>query len=506
MYPWYSLCGIHVMEFLQDLLLPKTFNRFSYVANVFWISFGGILFVIFLDMEINESRRDFVCGSSGDSKELIRGMCWEQYKKQINKFGIPMYGFLIINFCLTALVWIIYSQAVKSKVNELELLAQEQNPGGLTPRKKLFKCYCGQLVVRFLLGIVFVLLQVLLLYPRCFPPIFHCTLPREGNLTALPKLIQAQTSYECNDQRARSKTFWACVVIVVTGTFALLVLIEMIYILFVLPRKVNEYLEDSQFYKYYLKTNLPIDEPGNPVSPRRRPYFRKTRSQHFLRCLQTAKSERESMTVRNETRLHDAESQFTIEEPLDSQKEYVVTISVSPTCECEDYQKYKGNQLCKHIIWLYLYQLKVDEEHCLIQQILLKQNEVRQILKIPQVKVILSNDKRNAAGQGRTWYLSHKKNNPVTCVAKAFRCKKEISPGKLCVFVEGLQVRQLQPPEVSESKFYFCPSIDCLRQIPLWSNLEFPTKISVRNDVSPDQFKTTEKDGLPLFLSEHDLR
>ena len=85
MYPWYSLCGIHVMEFLRDLLLPKTFNRFSYVANVFWISFGGSLFAIFLDMEINESRRDFVCGSSGDSKELIRGMCWEQYKRQINK-------------------------------------------------------------------------------------------------------------------------------------------------------------------------------------------------------------------------------------------------------------------------------------------------------------------------------------------------------------------------------------------------------------------------------------
>ena len=120
MYPWYSLCGIHVMEFVKELLLPKTFNQFSYVANVFWIFLEGILFVIFLDVEINERRLDFVCGSSDDSKELIRGRCWEQYKKQFNKFGIPMYGFLIVNFCVTASVWVIYSRAVKSRVNELK--------------------------------------------------------------------------------------------------------------------------------------------------------------------------------------------------------------------------------------------------------------------------------------------------------------------------------------------------------------------------------------------------
>ena len=61
------------MESLEKLLFPKTFNRFSYVANVFWIFLQGILFGIFLDIEINESRLDFVCGSNDDSEELIRG-------------------------------------------------------------------------------------------------------------------------------------------------------------------------------------------------------------------------------------------------------------------------------------------------------------------------------------------------------------------------------------------------------------------------------------------------
>lgn len=38
-------------------------------------------------------------------------------------------------------------------------------------------------------------------------------------------------------------------------------------------------------------------------------------------------------------------------------------------------------------MWVYIYQLKVDEEHCLIQQIALEGNEVidKEILKIPRV-------------------------------------------------------------------------------------------------------------------------
>ena len=70
------------MESLKKLLFPKTFNKFNYVANVFWIFLQGILFGIFLDIEINESRLDFVCGSNDDTEELIRGMCWEQYEKK----------------------------------------------------------------------------------------------------------------------------------------------------------------------------------------------------------------------------------------------------------------------------------------------------------------------------------------------------------------------------------------------------------------------------------------
>ena len=106
------------MEHLKGLLAPKTLHWFSYGANICWMVLGIILLAIFADIENNEPRFDFCCGSNGD-KELIRGKCYEQYEKQYIKIGIPLYGFVIINFIVTASVCGIYSQVVKSRVDEL---------------------------------------------------------------------------------------------------------------------------------------------------------------------------------------------------------------------------------------------------------------------------------------------------------------------------------------------------------------------------------------------------
>ena len=250
------------MEGLKDLLAPKTLHWFSYVANVCWILLGIILSAIFLDIENSEPRFDFRCGSNGD-KELIRGKCYEQYDKQYNKF--PVYGFVIINFLVTASVCGIYSQAVKSKVEDLE-----NNPSnadddveGQTPRKKLFKAYCLQLLARFALGISFVLLQTKLFYPLSFPSNFNCNLTRDGKFSDITASgsrngTQTQTSYECHNQRAAKKTFWADAVIVVTGTFASLVFIESLFMLLWCTRKVGSFkafTEDQIFHEYYLSSN-----------------------------------------------------------------------------------------------------------------------------------------------------------------------------------------------------------------------------------------------------------
>ena len=251
------------MEGLKDLFAPKTLHWFSYVANVCWILLGIILSAIFLDIENSEPRFDFRCGSNGD-KELIRGKCYEQYDKQYNKF--PVYGFVIINFLVTASVCGIYSQAVKSKVEELENNARNADDdveGQPTPRKKLFKAYCLQLLVRFVLGIFFILLQIKLLYPLSFSSNFDCNLTRDGNFadisaSASRNVTQTETSYECHNKRAAKKTFWAYAVIVVTGSFALFVFIESLFML-LRARKVKDFMEDPNFHKYYLSSNRQVN-------------------------------------------------------------------------------------------------------------------------------------------------------------------------------------------------------------------------------------------------------
>ncbi|CAH3183254.1 unnamed protein product [Porites evermanni] len=252
------------MEGLKDLLAPKTLHWFSYVANVCWFAPGTILSAIFLEIENNEPT-DFRCGSNGD-RELIGVKCYEQYEKQYNKFGIPVYGFVIINFLVTASVCGIYSQAVKSKVEELENPRNaDDDVEGRTPRKKLFKAYCLQLLVRFALGVSFVLLQTKLLYPLSFPSNFNCNLTRDGNFSDITANgtrngTQTQTSYECHNQRAAKKSFWSDAVIVVTGTFAFFVFIESLFML-LRAKKVKNFMEDPNFHKYYLSSNQQLNAP-----------------------------------------------------------------------------------------------------------------------------------------------------------------------------------------------------------------------------------------------------
>ena len=252
------------MEGLKDLLVPETFHWFSYVAIECWILLGIILSAIFVNIENNEPT-DFRCVSNGD-KELIGEKCYEQYDKQYNK--IPVYGFVIFNFLVTAIVCVIYSQAVKKRVEELERESNaDDKVEGQTPRKKLFKAYCLQLLVRFVLGISFVLLQTKLLYPLSFPSNFNCNLTIDGKFSditagASRNETQTQTSYECHNQRAAKKTVWAYAVIVLTGAFALLVFIESLYMLLCRARKVGfkVFAEDQEFHKCYLSSSKPTDE------------------------------------------------------------------------------------------------------------------------------------------------------------------------------------------------------------------------------------------------------
>ena len=246
------------MESLKELLKPKTFNKISYVAVICWISFGVILFGIFAEMENNESTYDFRCAAKSETMDLVRGKCFEQYEKKYNKSGVPVYAFVIVNFTLVGIVGVIYSQVVKSRVDQLLAAnrrgdAERQNDNPSEGKRRLFVAYLCQLASRLSMGIVFIVLQTQVLYPDNFPSDFPCLIAaatHAANASSTSN-IQNGSEYECHNQRATKKTFWMHAVSVVNGAFVLIVLLEIICILS-RARKGKKLLEDFQFLADHL--------------------------------------------------------------------------------------------------------------------------------------------------------------------------------------------------------------------------------------------------------------
>ena len=249
------------VEILLHYLEPKTFSKTHYVAVLFWIVIGVIFLGVFADMENNEPRFDFRCeAAKSETIDLVRGKCYEKYQEQYNKFALPVYTFIIMNFVLVIFVCVIYSQIVRPTVNRLSRSIRNGDPerqsrdqeNALSTGYKLFIAYCCQLSTRLVLGIVFIILQTQLLYPLKFSSRFHCNLTDE---TTQPRNssdnAQHSTLHDCHNQRAVKKTFWMDTVLVVNGIFVVAILIEIVYI-FLRACKERDFMQNSKFRTSHL--------------------------------------------------------------------------------------------------------------------------------------------------------------------------------------------------------------------------------------------------------------
>ena len=252
------------MEKILEYLEPKAFNKVHYVAVVFWILINVIFFAVFVDMENSEPRFDFRCGGTkSENVDIVRGKCYEKYMNQYNKYGFPIFGFVILNLVLIAFVCAIYSQIVRARVDQLsrgirngdqerQLLDQET---ASSTGNKLFIAYCCQLSIRMVLGIIFIILQTQLLYPLKFSSKFDCYLT-DG--TTQPRNLydnaQNSTLHDCHNQRAEKKTFWMYAVLVMNGIHVAGILVETVYLI---SRACIErgFMQDSKFLKTHLRLN-----------------------------------------------------------------------------------------------------------------------------------------------------------------------------------------------------------------------------------------------------------
>ncbi|PFX26007.1 Protein NLRC3 [Stylophora pistillata] len=253
------------MDTLKESLAPKTFNKISHLAVLVWFVIGAIFLGIFTEVENTESRFDFRCGGAEtENTDLVRGDCFQQYEEQYNKYGVPIYGFVTINFFLIALVCAIFSQIVRKTVDELSPSTRNGDRESQSRHrekqkstgKQLFIAYCCQLSTRLVLGVLFMILQTQLLYPLRFPYKFDCYLTSGTNQPRnLSDAAQNSTQFhKCNNQRAEKKTFWMYAVLAVNGIYVAGILIETIYILS-RARVETKFMKNSEFLKIHLNPN-----------------------------------------------------------------------------------------------------------------------------------------------------------------------------------------------------------------------------------------------------------
>ena len=248
---------------MDNLLIPLTFNKLGLLTLKGWIGLGSILSAIFLQMHNSEPSSDFRCDVKHNiDKDFIRGKCFDQYQKQNNKLGVPLFAFIMVNVLVIPVVSVTYSQCVKSTVTELETECRQQD-AERTRSRGLFIAYFCQLAVSCALRIIFIaFLEIELFYPRTFPADFTCSI--EGTSAGfLPNQTKSANSVNCFMQRAGDKNFWTETVKIANGIFAFLAFLEILWILS-RARYGMKFMDNRQFYADHLKSNSDEQRQGQP--------------------------------------------------------------------------------------------------------------------------------------------------------------------------------------------------------------------------------------------------
>ena len=247
---------------MDRLLTHSTFSKLSLLTAIGWSSLGSLLTARFLHMHNSEPSSDFRCDVKDQNikidKDIIRGNCFDQYQKQNNQLGVPLYAFIMVNVWVIPVVSVIYSQCVKSIVGELERRHQHAERRGSC---RLFLSYFCQLAVSCALRIIFIVfLQTGLFYPKTFPATFTCSLEDiSGQL--LHNETKSANAVHCFTQRAPDKNFWIETVKYANGLFALVAFLEILWI-FSRARKGIKFMDNWQFYVDHLSSHADDLRPG----------------------------------------------------------------------------------------------------------------------------------------------------------------------------------------------------------------------------------------------------
>jgi hypothetical protein len=273
-----------MIDAVKDYLAAKRFGIVAYVCVIVHFLCGLVFTAVTAALRDSENGK-FSCSvdakSTATYKKQVDQACFARYDQVYNS-PIPLYGFVLLSIGLSVLVSVIYSLLVWKRVDEIESSNERQTDGEAEPRVHgqdlgqdrrifyVFYRYFIHLVVRLLFGIIFTVVQHTYFYPNGFDLKFSCNLPPAevtSNINT-PKNVSRNlnsTSINCENATASEKWLWGIIVSVINSIVALIIFVEVIYLLPRLP-VFNScsgvgWSGDSEFVIEYL-LGKPYNVPG----------------------------------------------------------------------------------------------------------------------------------------------------------------------------------------------------------------------------------------------------
>ena len=226
-----------MFDTVKEYLTLKTFGIVAYICSIIRFLCGLAFTVIAFDLKDKEADK-FTCYVSPKStlvyKTLVDKACFSTYQKHYNYAPLRFYIFVLLSTWFPLIVAVVYSLWVRRRVEQVDKTLNEIQTDGEVDNQvhiNVFRLYFIHLVIRALCGVLFAVLQHVLLFPRGFDSKFDCSLPPTVKLS--PKntsVSQLNNTASIPCENASDKhTIWV-IISFFNSVFAFVIFLEIIYL------------------------------------------------------------------------------------------------------------------------------------------------------------------------------------------------------------------------------------------------------------------------------------
>ena len=216
----------------------------------------------------------------------------------------------------------------------------------------------------------------------------------------------------------------------------------------------------------------------------------------FDRRLNMAKALEQTMKIHKIVKVSNFKQEFDVLSTNTSRVAYNVIICNVPLCTCPDYKKNGMLVSCKHIIFILLLVLKLDEKvvrnarhigdedvKAFFNNVQLEERFMKQAPLTKRINVRELLEQHELFGQQQTYTLHHKVKRNAKCTG----CKNVLQVATLTVRVDGALTVPYGRNKAVKQIFYFCEQKSCFTKVPIWCNFKMPVELSCHEDVSQDE-------------------